>query len=341
MEVYNNIKEYEDLYQVSNFGNIKSLRTNKILNQHIGVNGYKTVALRKNSNDTKPKIYYVHRLLALTFIENKNNYPVVDHIDGNKLNNNLSNLRWSSYSENVKNGHLTNKNYNNKKKEVYKMDINNNIIEKYKSIKDAKIKNNYKYDAGIIRCCKNKQELYDNFKWKYVDDIVEDMQFNVDEIFTKIDKIYNNEYSDYSISNYGKIYNIKKNIYYKPTCATGYFKIKLIDNKNNKNNYLIHRLVAYFFISKENENKIVNHKDKNKLNNYYKNLEWLNDRGENIKYSMSKNILQIDPKTNNVINTFLTIKEAEKQLKIAIGNISKCINGKLKTAGGYIWQLNN
>ena len=47
MEVYNNIKEYEDLYKVSNLGNIKSLRTNKILNQHIDVNGYKTVALRK------------------------------------------------------------------------------------------------------------------------------------------------------------------------------------------------------------------------------------------------------------------------------------------------------
>jgi hypothetical protein len=265
----------------------------------------------------------------------------VDHIDGNKLNNYLNNLRWSSYSENVKNGHLTNTNYNNKKKEVYKMDINNNIIEKYESIKDAKIKNNYKYDAGIIRCCKNKQQLYDNFKWKYIDDIVKDMQFNTDEIFTKIDKIYNNEYSDYSISNYGKIYNIKKNIYYKPTCATGYFKIQLIDNNNNKNNYLIHRLIAYFFISKENENKIVNHKDENKLNNYYKNLEWLNDRGENIKYSMSKNISQIDPKTNNIINTFLTIKDAEKQLNLPIGNISKCINGKRKIAGGYIWKLNN
>ena len=120
MEIFKNIKEYDDIYQVSNFGNIKSLRTNKILKQYIGVNGYKTVALRKNSDDTKPKIYYLHRLLALTFIENINDYPVVDHIDGNKLNNDLNNLRWSSYSENVKNGHLTNTNYNKKKKKYIK-----------------------------------------------------------------------------------------------------------------------------------------------------------------------------------------------------------------------------
>ena len=221
------------------------------------------------------------------------------------------------------------------------MNINNNIIVKYESIKDAKIKNNYKYDTGIIRCCKNKQQLYDNFKWKYVHNVVEDMQFDADEIFTKIDKIYNYEYSNFSISNCGKIYGIEKDICCGLTCATRYFKIQLIDDNDNENDCLIRRLIAYFFISKENENKIVNHKDENKLNNYYKNLEWLNDRDENIKYSMSKNISQIDPKTNNTINTFLTIKDAEKQLNLPIGNISKCINGKRKTLGGYIWKLNN
>ena len=340
MEIFKKIIDYEEIYEISNLGNVKSLRTIKIIKQHIGVNGYKTVALRKNSNDIKPKNLYVHRLLALSFLENKNNLSIVDHIDGDKLNNNLNNLRWSSYSDNVKNGHLTNKNYNNKKKEVYKMNINHDIIEKYDSIKDAKTKNNYNYDTGIIRCCKNKQQLYDNFKWKYVIDI-ETQEFNNDEIFTKINKIYVNEYSNYAISNYGKIYNIKKNIYYKITESSGYLKIQLIDNDGNKNDYKIHRLVAYFFISKNDENKIVNHKDENKLNNHFKNLEWLNDRGENIRYSMSKNISQIDPKTNIVINTFLTIKEAEKQLNLPIGNISKCINKKRKTVGGYIWKLNN
>jgi hypothetical protein len=336
MEIFKKIIGYEEIYEISNLGNVNSLRTNKLIKQHIGLNGYKTVALRKNSDDPKPKNYYVHRLLALTFIENKSNYPVVDHIDGNKLNNNLSNLRWSSYSENVKNGHLTNKNYNNKKKEVYKMDINDNIIDKYDSIKDAKMKNNYKFDTGIINCCKNKQQTYDNFKWKYVIDIKK-KEFNDDEIFIKIDKIYDNVYSDYAISNYGKIFNIKKNIFYKLTNSSGYLKVSLIDNEGNKNYYKIHRLVAYFFIEKNDENKIVNHKDEDKLNNYFKNLEWLNDRGENVRYSMRKEICQIDPNTNIIINIYLTIKDAEKHLNLPIGNISKCINGKRKMAGGYIW----
>ena len=56
---------------------------------------------------------------------------------------------------------------------------------------------------------------------------------------------------------------------------------------------------------------------------------------------MTQGTVSNDPKTNNIINTFLTIKDAEKQLNLPIGNISKCINGKRKTAGGYIWKLNN
>jgi hypothetical protein len=63
---------------------------------------------------------------------------------------------------------------------------------------------------------------------------------------------------------------------------------------------MVHRLVAYFFIAKETENKIVNYKDKNKLNNYYKNLVWFNDKRENVRYSMAKCVLQIDPKNNTI-----------------------------------------
>ena len=66
----------------------------------IKIRKYRRVDLRKNKI---PKKYYIHRLLALHFINNPDNKPIVDHIDGNTINNNLYNLRWVNESENGKN----------------------------------------------------------------------------------------------------------------------------------------------------------------------------------------------------------------------------------------------
>lgn len=284
----------------------------------------------------------VHRLVALNFLNNDNNNKIVDHIDGNKINNCLDNLRWVTPSENVKNGHINNQNYKNKYKSVYKMDKDNNILEKYESVKNAMIENNYTYDGGIIKCCKGKQKVFNGFKWKYVNENNDKNIINKDEYFVDIDKIYDDEYNNkYSISNYGKIRNNNINLIYKLSNSSGYYKIQLIDINGKKKDYLIHRLVAYFFISKENKEKFVNHKDENKNNNYVNNLEWLNTKGENIIYSSGKKIVQIEPKTNKIINTFNTIKEAEKTLNLSVGNISKCINGKRKSFKKYIWKTLN
>jgi len=67
---------------------------------YIDINGYKRVQLSINC---KNKCVSIHRLLALTFLPNPNNYPQVDHIDRNKLNNDLSNLRWVNNSTNQQN----------------------------------------------------------------------------------------------------------------------------------------------------------------------------------------------------------------------------------------------
>lgn len=91
-EVWKNIKGFEK-YQISNYGNVKSFCHNreKILKHKIGKFGYHRVTLYGNK-----KMHYklVSRLVGFAFIENNNNYPDINHIDGNKSNNRIDNLEW-------------------------------------------------------------------------------------------------------------------------------------------------------------------------------------------------------------------------------------------------------
>lgn len=99
-EVWKDIPGYEGLYMVSNLGRVKRLplgkqwpyrRThNNIRKPHVS-NGYCQVNLSK---DNEVKWFSVHRLVAMAFIPNPNNYPQVNHKDENKLNNNVDNLEW-------------------------------------------------------------------------------------------------------------------------------------------------------------------------------------------------------------------------------------------------------
>jgi len=89
---------YEDLYEVSNFGRVKSLRSGKLLSQ-FDRGGYKKVHICCNGKDLK---MYVHRLTAEAFHENPENLPVVNHMKGLKYDNRAVYLEWCSHSENMK-----------------------------------------------------------------------------------------------------------------------------------------------------------------------------------------------------------------------------------------------
>ena len=106
-EEWKDIKGFEGLYQISNFGKVKRMRyINKNTNKEqerikvlkLRKDGYYEVALYK---DGKPKYIQVHRLVAGAFLQNPNNLPQVNHKDGNKQNNYVENLEWVTISENV------------------------------------------------------------------------------------------------------------------------------------------------------------------------------------------------------------------------------------------------
>ena len=84
-------------YFVSNFGNIKNYKTDKIMKQRNDKDGYKLISLYKND---KQKCLRVHRLVVIAFIDNPYNKAFVDHIDNNPANNMVKNLRWCSQNEN-------------------------------------------------------------------------------------------------------------------------------------------------------------------------------------------------------------------------------------------------
>ena len=118
-EIWKWIDRYENMYQVSNLGRVRSVDRDvycevspnklqhiygKVLKQGTNHKGYPIVYLSK---DGKQKTITVHRLVALTFIENPLNLPQVNHIDGDKTNNNVSNLEWCDNSYNQIHAHKT------------------------------------------------------------------------------------------------------------------------------------------------------------------------------------------------------------------------------------------
>lgn len=118
IEKWKNIENFDN-YQVSNLGNVRNLNFNKtgkvkLLKQKTDKDGYSEIILCKNS---KYKTFKVHRLVAINFVDNNDDKPQVNHINGNKSDNNVNNLEWVTASENLKHKHrhLKHKAVNSKK----------------------------------------------------------------------------------------------------------------------------------------------------------------------------------------------------------------------------------
>lgn len=140
-EVWKDIQGYEGIYQISNFGRVKSLKfgKEKILKTPTNTHNYPSIYLKENG---KKKALRVHRLVAQNFLVNDNNYPDVNHIDGNKTNNKIENLEWCNRSQN--------------EFHAYKIGLKNNNHKKGEKSHRTNLTNN---DAKLIYKLRNEYKM--------------------------------------------------------------------------------------------------------------------------------------------------------------------------------------
>lgn len=180
-EVWRNIPGSNGLYQVSNFGNIKSLR-------YRGGYQEKQLTPKKNNNgrlwvevliNGKRKPMLIHRLVAMAFIPNPNGYEEINHIDENPQNNTVYNLEWCTHKHNVR---CFCKNHpehwsNRKQSDKYGKRLNLTIVQLTKEGNVVKTWNNSRTikaetgmsDWSISECCRGKRHTAYGYIWRYAD----------------------------------------------------------------------------------------------------------------------------------------------------------------------------
>lgn len=181
MEIWKDIKGYEGFYMVSTKGRIKSLDRliifkskgkeatrrikGKILNLYLRKDGYLDVSLRKHGDKN---VFLVHRIVSESFLENKNKYPVVNHINCIKSDNRVENLEWCTHKQNIDHA-CKNNLYKNRARgsrvtvskltELDVLDIKKRILNKERNVEISK---HYNIDPSVISCIRH------NKIWKHV-----------------------------------------------------------------------------------------------------------------------------------------------------------------------------
>lgn len=138
MEQWKDIKNYEEYYEISSLGRVRNKRTGNILNGDINSIGYRRVFLYSPIT----KRFFVHRLVAYHFVDGYQENLVVNHKDGNKLNNQADNLEWVTRSENDLHA------FKMGLRDVYPSQFRKHI-ESY----DLKTGESIKYYSNVNECC--------------------------------------------------------------------------------------------------------------------------------------------------------------------------------------------
>lgn len=168
---------YEGMYKINKLGQIQSFKRKKMryLNPFLHNSGYKSVNLTKNG---KRRRVLLHRLIAEIFIPNPVKHPVINHIDGNRLNNSITNLEWCTQKHNVKesfrigrigswSGRFEEK--HNRSKPILQCDKNGSIIKKWSCAIEVQRKLGFKHQ-NIRSCCSGKRKTAYGYIWRDINE---------------------------------------------------------------------------------------------------------------------------------------------------------------------------
>lgn len=260
-------------YEISNHGEVRNITTNKILKTS-SIGGYLGISLHVNN---KKVILKIHRLVAEKFLVCPDETYVVNHIDGDKINNRLENLEWVSRSENAKHAFRLCLN-KGKKIRVSQYTLNDVFIREYDSPSYVE-KETGIFGTHIIGVCRGKRKTAGGYIWKYTGEYTLTQAVPYGKTMA--------EFPNYIITSDGKVYNSQRKRYLTlKSHVTGYMGVALSDGNKIKS-FNVHRLVALLFLDNPNNCPEVNHIDFDKTNNKLENLEWVSC-SDNIKHNFSK-----------------------------------------------------
>ena len=262
-------------YEITRCGKLRTLSTKKELALPLTARGYVRVSL--NCDNGKRMSRTLHQLLALTFLPNPKAYKEIDHIDRNRANNELSNLRWVSRAEQAKN-----REYNHESKltsrPVWQVSLQGERLQRFESTKKASettgVSSSSIYNVaskGTRKTSAGNVSIYTTaggFKWEYCDAA---QNVYIDEIWRPVPSNLPNS-ADNFVSNLGRFKKPHGHI-----IDTNRVQLHYVDIGIGGKHYKAHRIICEVFSPNDDPDRktICNHKNGDKFDNRASNLEWV------------------------------------------------------------------